>query len=55
MRFGVTPDFDPGPSAAVVLNEDEPIPLGDLSEWVRAPQTPGPYTPPLALRGGRRR
>jgi hypothetical protein len=29
------------------LNEDEPIPMGDRSQWVRAVETPGPYTPQL--------
>jgi hypothetical protein len=29
------------------LNEDEPIPVGDRSQWVRAAAAPGPYTPQL--------
>jgi hypothetical protein len=50
-RFGVSPDRPvPGPSYVVdvVLNEDEPIPVGDRSQWVRAPWAPGPYVPPPA-------
>ena len=56
-RFGVSPDLDPGPSVMVdvVVNEDEPIPLGDQSQWVRAAQTPGPYIPPPPWLGGRRK
>jgi hypothetical protein len=38
--FGVPPHhtIDPGPYAMVdvVLNENEPIPVGDRSQWVRA-------------------
>lgn len=30
----------------VVLNENEPIPVGDRSQWVRAAQAPGSYAPP---------
>jgi hypothetical protein len=46
-RFGVSPNLDPGPSVVVdvVVNEDEPIPLGDRTQWVPAAQAPGPYTP----------
>ncbi|KAH9979857.1 hypothetical protein BGW80DRAFT_1270840 [Lactifluus volemus] len=33
------------------LNEDEPIPVGDRSQWVQAAAAPGPYTP--RLRGPR--
>lgn len=61
-RFGVVPDQptgNPGPSFTVnvVLNEDEPIPVGDRSQWVRAPQAPGSYVPPppTSWRGGRPR
>jgi len=49
MRFGVSSDQpDPGPSFTVnvVLNEDEPIPAGDRSQWVRAPAAPRSYVPP---------
>ena len=40
--------IDPGSSSMVdvVLNEDEPIPAGDRSHWVRATQAPGSYVPP---------
>jgi hypothetical protein len=34
-----------------VLNEDEPIPVGDRTQWMRAAEAPGPYTP--QLRGAR--
>ncbi len=54
-NFGVSPyhTIDPGPSAMVdvVLNEDEPIPVGDPSQWVRAARAPGPFVP---RRGARR-
>jgi hypothetical protein len=47
--FGVSPHHTiyPGPSATVdaVLNENEPIPVGDRSQWVRAAQSPRPYVP----------
>lgn len=45
--FDVSPHYtiDPDPSD-VVLNENEPIPVGDRSHWVRAAQSPGPYVPP---------
>jgi len=33
--------------SATELNEDEPIPLGDRSTWVRAVRAPGPYVPRL--------
>lgn len=54
-----TPDLlSPGPSfmVDVVTNEDEPIPVGDRSQWVRAVRAPGPYVPPppTSWRGGRR-
>jgi len=40
------------PSATeVVWNEDEPIPLGDRSQWVRAARVPRPYAPPLQRNG----
>jgi hypothetical protein len=61
-RFGVTQDMpdpltSPGPSFMVdtVTNEDEPIPIGDRSQWVRAPRTLGPYIPPppTSWRGGK--
>jgi len=35
----------------VVLNEDEPIPLGDRSQWVRAATAPRPYAPRLQRSG----
>jgi len=59
-RFGVSPDQPvPGPSFAVdvVLNEDEPIPVGDRSQWVRASRAPRPYVPPPppSWRGGMRK
>jgi hypothetical protein len=48
--FDVSPHrtIDSGPSAMVdvVLNENEPIPVGDRSQWVLAAQSPGPYVPP---------
>ena len=61
-RFGVTQDtsdpLTPGPSfmVDVVTNEDEPISVGDRSQWVRALRAPGPYIPPppTSWRGGRR-
>ncbi|KAH9043192.1 hypothetical protein EDB85DRAFT_1913970 [Lactarius pseudohatsudake] len=38
--------FPPYPSVTeVALNEDEPIPLGDRSLWVRAARVPKPYAP----------
>jgi len=42
----------PGPSVVVdvVLNEDDPIPVGDRSQWRRAAQSPGPYVPPRPRR-----
>jgi hypothetical protein len=56
--FGVSPHntTDPGQSAMVdvVLNENEPIPMGDRSQWVRAAQAPGPYAPPRPSRRARR-
>ncbi len=40
--------FPPYPSVTeVALNEDEPIPLGDRSQWVRAARVPRPYAPRL--------
>ncbi|KAI9446416.1 hypothetical protein H4582DRAFT_2165153 [Lactarius indigo] len=40
--------FPPYPSVTeVALNEDEPIPLGDRSQWVRAARVPRPYVPRL--------
>lgn len=46
----------PGPSVMVdvVVNENEPIPVGDRSGWVRAVQTPEPYAPPRPPRRARR-
>ncbi|KAH9180594.1 hypothetical protein EDB89DRAFT_1920000 [Lactarius sanguifluus] len=35
----------------VALNEDEPIPLGDRSQWVRAARVPKPYAPRLQRDG----
>ena len=35
----------------VILNEDEPIPLGDRSQWVRATRVPKPYAPRLQRNG----
>lgn len=56
--FGVSPHntTDPGQSAMidVVLNENEPIPVGDRSQWVRAAQAPGLYAPPRPSRRARR-
>jgi hypothetical protein len=56
--FGVSPHhtIDPGPSAMVnaVLNENEPIPVGDRSQWVHAAQSPGPYIPPRGPQRARR-
>lgn len=42
--------MDPGPSTMVdvELNEDEPVPVGDRTMWVRAAEAPGPYIPPRA-------
>ncbi|KAF8274973.1 hypothetical protein EI94DRAFT_14876 [Lactarius quietus] len=40
----------PYPSVAT-LNEDEPIPLGDRSQWVRAVTAPMPYNPRLRSNG----
>ncbi|KAI0306532.1 hypothetical protein B0F90DRAFT_1665802 [Multifurca ochricompacta] len=37
--------YPPFPPVTEVLNEDEPIPLGERSQWVCAAQAPGPYTP----------
>jgi hypothetical protein len=63
-QFAVSEEDPPDESAPgfsfevdVVLNEDEPIPVGDRSQWVRATQAPGPYIPPppTSWRGGRRR
>ena len=55
--FGVSPHhtIDAGPSATVdvVLNENEPIPVGDRSQWVRAAQAPRPYVPPRPPRRAR--
>jgi hypothetical protein len=60
--FAVAPrrTVDPGPSnmVDVVLNEDEPVPVGDRSQWVRAVQTvqsPGPYIPRRSSRRARRK
>lgn len=56
--FDVSPNhtMHPGPSVMVdvVLNEDEPIPMGDRSQWVRAAQSPGPYVPPRPPQKARR-
>jgi hypothetical protein len=56
--FGVSPHhtIDPGPPAMVdvVLNENEPIPVGDRSQWVRAVQAPGSYVPPRPPQRARR-
>jgi len=41
---GVSPSPYP-PITEVALNEDEPIPLGHRSQWVRAVKAPGPYVP----------
>lgn len=35
------------PTTEVVLNEDEPIPLGDRAQWVRALKISRPYVPPI--------
>lgn len=52
--FGVPPyrTIYPSPSAMVdvVLNENEPIPVGDRSQWVHATQAPGLYPPPRRAR-----
>jgi hypothetical protein len=39
------------------VDEDQPIPVGDRSQWVRAPRNPGPYAlPPMRpLRSSRRK
>ncbi|KAI0273675.1 hypothetical protein BC834DRAFT_966164 [Gloeopeniophorella convolvens] len=45
-------DSEPPPLAALPpareaeLDEDKPIPAGSRSQWVRAAQAPGPYSPP---------
>lgn len=44
---------DPSAMVDVVLNENEPIPVGDRSQWVRAAQAPGPYPPQPARRARR--
>jgi hypothetical protein len=54
---GVSPrTIDSGLSAMidVVLNENDPIPVGDRSQWVRAAQSPGPYAPFVPPRPPRR-
>ena len=55
---GVSPHdtIDSGLSAMidVVLNENDPIPVGDRSQWVRAAQSPGPYAPYVPPRPPRR-
>jgi len=55
--FGVSPHqmIDPVPSAMVdaALNENEPIPVGDRSQWVRAAQAPGPHVLPRPKRARR--
>lgn len=44
--------FPPYPSVTeVAFNEDEPIPLGDRSQWVRAARVPKPYAPRLQRDG----
>jgi hypothetical protein len=58
--FGVSPRRimdDHGLSAVVdvMLNEDEPIPMGDQSQWVRASHAPGSYVPPRPPRRARRK
>jgi hypothetical protein len=42
--FGVSPHHTA--MVDVMLNENEPIPVGDRSQWVHAAQSPGPYVPP---------
>jgi hypothetical protein len=57
--FAVAPrrTIDPGPSnmVDVVLNEDEPVPVGDRSQWVHAVQSPGPYIPRRSSRRAKRK
>lgn len=46
------PQSQPYPSVTdTALNEDEPIPLGDRSQWVRAVTLPRPYTARLQSNG----
>ena len=61
-NLGVSPYrvVDPGPSTMVdvminELNEDEPVPVGDRSTWVRAAQPPEPYIPQGPPRKTRRK
>jgi hypothetical protein len=56
--FGVSPhhtiDLVPSARVDVVLNENEPIPVGDRSRWLRATQAPGSYVPPRPPQRARR-
>jgi hypothetical protein len=46
------PQAQPYPSVTeAVLNEDEPIPLGDRSQWIRAVTLPTHYTSRLQSKG----
>jgi hypothetical protein len=57
VRFGVESTDGVGVMVDVVLDEDEPVPVGDRSQWVRAGAgaglAPGSYVPPRPLQGGR--
>jgi len=46
------PQTQPYPSVTeAVLNEDEPIPLGDRAQWIRAVTLPAPYSSRLRSNG----